>query len=245
MLNECDSLAGRLDQYEKSCGAPVVGKSLPGLKNLTSAAAGLGLLLACPYAEAAIHYSGEMNIVLDNSYTFYSIDMDGDGDPEFGLYGISYPQVPFGYFAVFRTSGAAWVGNPSNFSPPRLSCAYDIGPTLPRDSYVWDDNFYGLLTYFGGSYYYGNFSRARGYLGVRFQVDGENLYGWIDFQGDENGHGIIHGWAYEDSGAPIAAGAGSDNCEVVPTLNEWGMIILVSLLAAGGLAYTRKEEELG
>ena len=67
MQDEHDGLTGRLEVYGKSCGEPVNDKSSVDLKLLTSAAAGLGLLLACPYAEAAVVYSGVQNINFSNN----------------------------------------------------------------------------------------------------------------------------------------------------------------------------------
>ncbi|MEA1922501.1 MAG: IPTL-CTERM sorting domain-containing protein [Pseudomonadota bacterium] len=259
MQNERERLAGRLEGYEKSCGEqPAAGKSLPDLKTLTSAAAGLGLLLACPHAEAAIVYSGARNVSLSNNS--FALDMDGDSVPEFDLfaYGFSFSgttsgipySTEYGIAAMFPVgANAAWLGTTFPF-PARLSSGYNFGPAV--SSSLWGSG-YGILAYsiavtYSGSTYYstsvGNFLGERGFIGVRFEISGETKYGWIDFEGvvGHAGQGIIHGWAYEDvSDTAIAAGATG---EPIPTLNEWGMIFLVGLLAAGGLVYGRKEEEL-
>ena len=257
MQNEREPLAGRLEGYEKSCGSqPAAGNSLPDLKTLTSAAAGLGLLLACPHAEAAIVYNGAQNISLSN--TTYLLDMDSDSVPEFRLfalagsyYSIGSFYVNFGYAGILPvTSNVSWLG--SSFVPERLSNVYNVGPAASWESWygalasMWTSS---TISGASSSYSYGNFRGERGFIGVRFEISGETKYGWIDFEGTVGsaGQGTIHGWAYEAcTDEPIMAGAttGGADCDAIPTLNEWGMIILVGLLAAGGLVYGRKEEEL-
>ena len=152
--------------------------------------------------------------------------------------------------------GASWIDQTDNVDPANLSAGYVIGNTLANASRVWDskgsyNTLDGGTNYHSHSYSYGNFRGTRGYIGVRFQINGETKYGWIEFEGagQQTNHqpGIIHDWAYEAcTDEPIVAGAttGGADCGTIPTLNEWGMIFLVSLLAAGGLAYGRKEEEL-
>lgn len=55
----------------------------------------------------------------------------------------------------------------------------------------------------------GPFANRDGYLGIRFNTGTgtDPKYGWIHFSGSSDGKsGIVLGWAYEDSGAPIHAG---------------------------------------
>ena len=244
MKNERESLVGRLEGYEKSCGAqPAAGKSLPDLKTLTSAAAGLGLLLACPHAEAAIQWSGARNIHISVSNNpTYSLDMDGGGAIDFYLVAGTWGGGGAAGREVYITTGssfASWLATTTSYYVAKLSGGYTIAPSASLWTYS-----YGSLAY-TGNFSGGNFLHVPGYIGVRFELNGDTKYGWIDFEGDANdgGQGTIYGWAYEDvTDAPIIAG---DTGAAIPTLNEWGMIILVGLLAAGGLVYGRKEEEIG
>lgn len=257
MQNERERLAGRLEGYEKSCGEqPAACKNLPDLKTLASAAAGLGLLLACPHAEAAIVYSGAQNVHLSNtaSNTYFALDMDGDNVPDFAFFAssstsnsLTQSEIVVMYPVV---ANAAWLETTPHH-PARLLSPYSVGPAVP--SSLWSASLGTLASSKTVSSNLitsnGNFRGERGFIGVRFEISGETKYGWIDFEGvvGHASRGIIHGWAYEDvTDAPIEAGAitGSADAESVPTLNEWGMIFLIGLLAAGGLVYARKEEDL-
>ncbi len=56
----------------------------------------------------------------------------------------------------------------------------------------------------------------RGYVGVSFELENESVggaaagttvYGWMDIERVSSTSGTLHGWAYDDTGAAIAAGA--------------------------------------
>ena len=210
-------------------------------------------------------YSEPQNIVvsLNNSNSDCPIDFNEDGNPDFVFFAFDYTSergivfLPPSYlgsgYGGFIVEGTSTGSLPV---PARLSCGYNIGyPLDSAGTFNWNFSLlppvsYGLLASTGISSY-GNFIGERGCIGVVFSIGlGPPFFGWVDFEGDvqDAARGIIHGWAYENQPlVPIAAGATPDggcSCEAIPTLNEWGMIILVGLLAAGGLAYSRKEEEL-
>ena len=261
MQNERDGLTGRLEAYGKSCVEPLTGKSSVDLKILTSAAAGFGLLLACPHAEAAIVYKGPYNISLSNNT--FTLDMDSDGIADFDLvasntgFASTTSSILYSYKIgiagiIPLVPGASWVGT-SSF-PEKLSGGYAVGPNpvIPWYSSFGALAYSVIYTYSGDAVFNtftGNFAGERGFIGIRFEISGETKYGWIDFEGvvGQPGRVIIHDWAYEacsDTAIEAGATSGGADCEAIPTLNEWGMIILVGLLAAGGLAYSRKEEAL-
>lgn len=102
----------------------------------------------------------------------------------------------------------AYVTNPAvnNFA-----AALPAGTIVGPDS-TYANTYNAVLAHEDGS---GNFNdNAAGnpqYVGVRFQLtpDGQNYYGWIgvDIQSSADVTGVITGWAYENTGGPIAAGA--------------------------------------
>ncbi len=121
--------------------------------------------------------------------------------------------------------------------PDNLPGNYSIRNTLSAP-YTWTLNT-SFTTLAGTSPFYGNFyvPGTRGYLGVRFRslqcpVGGPPHYGWIQFQHDTGvppfTQGTIIDWAYEDNcGTAILAGAGAAPAVPAPTLNQWGLIILI------------------
>lgn len=71
---------------------------------------------------------------------------------------------------------------------------------------------------------------TRGYLGLRFDNSGTENYGWADVEYTSSETLVLYGFAYEDSGEAIAAGA-------VP---EPSSAALLAALAAGSAAMLRR-----
>ena len=69
-----------------------------------------------------------------------------------------------------------------------------------------------------------------GYLGFTFDLSGTPVYGFAEVTLTANGAGVLHGWAYEDTGAPITI------TSPVPEPSA-GLLALVS---AGVLAMRRR-----
>jgi len=90
----------------------------------------------------------------------------------------------------------------------------------------------------------GNFGGKKGYLGVRFDISGKTHYGWIQFDATLNRSPVtIVDWAYEDvPGKAIAAGDTGQT--PIPTLNQWGMLFLASLILLEGARRLRKGKVL-
>ncbi|MCC5843779.1 MAG: hypothetical protein JJU05_05950 [Verrucomicrobia bacterium] len=65
---------------------------------------------------------------------------------------------------------------------------------------------------------------TRGFLGLMFNNEGTPNFGWADFEYRENSSMVLHSFAYDDSGAPIPAGA-------VPEPQT----VMLAILAAGSL----------
>ena len=213
-------------------------------------AAAAGVLALAPSADAAIHYSGIQNKLLNSSSVFQDIDLNGDTTTDF----------VFRYNSFLRTHEVVESGQygaqviQATFGQPiRLASNYQIKGTLANPGYEWGadrllNQVFRTVTN-GNTYSYANFNNATGFLGVRFHsaaCQGSNWnYGWIQYHGTTPTppslgspvSGTIIDWAYEDScNTPIAAGAktGPVAKTSVPTFDHWGMIIFMLLL--GGLA---------
>lgn len=221
------------------------------------AAAAAGVLALAPTAEAAVHYSGPKDLTLSPQTSPVTIDLNSDGanDFRFSAYGFGTTYTYSGFQYAFSVGvqflrpitsggrgGTGIIEAPETvFSsytlpfPARLATGYKIQNTL--QNYGWNGTSFGILgariQYKYGtrsySYSFGNFNNSMGCLGVRFKTADGVRYGWIRYQGTSASSGIIKDWAYEDSGGPIAA------CVVpnvnVPTLNQWGIMVLIALLA--------------
>jgi hypothetical protein len=216
-------------------------------------AAAAGVLALAPSADAAIHYSGIQNLPVDSSHT-QDIDLNGDSNTEFifrySAFGNTHKILDY------QSHGAQVIGGFSDGRVSRLSSNYEIKGTLGFGLSWYIHPLLNLIrsSNYGGYSSYGNFNNATGFLGVRFHTNacqGSNWnYGWIQYHGNTPASfsspvsGTIIDWAYEDScNTPIAAGAEGVKTTSVPALNQWGMIVFMSLL--GGLAarMLRKREE--
>jgi len=164
--------------------------------------------------------------------------------------------------------GISWINESRNANPMNLTASYVIGPNLANPPLYWNNGLYGTLAFyqFSRGYSYrskyskywttqtstdGNFTGRDGYIGVRFRTAGctapNFLYGWIQFSAQSNAsQGTIIDWAYEDScNTPILAGETARSLAQpvsVPTLNQWGLLVLVGLLAGGGAFVLRRRE---
>jgi hypothetical protein len=241
------------------------GKKKTGLEKRLMAytAAAVGALAMAPAAEAVVHYSGQKNLTL-NPQNPVAVDLNNDGitDFRFGAYGYAsnYTKggIPYSFsvgvaFLNPTTSGGkggtGFIGAPGSvFSsytlpfPTRLATGYKIQNSLQK--YGWSSYDFGLL---GGQIKYkygntksfstsfGNFNNATGCIGVRFNTDKGTRYGWIRYQGTSPSSGVIKDWAYEDTGGPIDACVVPEQAVTVPTLNQWGIMILIALLAGMSL----------
>ena len=210
-----------------------------------SVAAGSALAVAQP-ASAAIQYSGPKDITINWANPFETIDLDGGGVDDFSF----WYSIGWWWYWLYQGVGMYNIG-PSNKvigqtsfwwdEPYRLAHGDLVSAGAPGD---WLDG--GALNlrsfWYYGTYPYGDFIDQKGYLGVKLDINGSNHYGWIAYEGTGFFEGKITGWAYEDvAGKAIRAG---DTGEVtVPTLNEWGIIILMGLILLEGARRLRPRRE--
>jgi hypothetical protein len=247
------------------------GKKKTGLEKrlIAYTAAAVGTLAMAPAAEAMVHYSGPKNLTL-NPQNPIAVDLNNDGiaDFRFGAYGYAYTYNSGGFQYSFSIGvallspttsggkgGTGFIGAPGSvFSsltlpfPARLATGYKIQNSLQNNG--WSSYYYGLLGggikyKYGNTSYstsFGNFNNATGCIGVRFNTDNGTQYGWIRFQGVSPSSGVIKDWAYEDSGGPISACVVPEPVKV-PTLNQWGIMILIALLAGMSLKAIKTEKK--
>lgn len=224
--------------------APGVEKQLAAYA-ATAAAVAVGAFEA-PEAHASIIYSGPQNIVINPSTSSgLYIDLDGNAA------GTSHTTVPGWDFNIFNLafSGgghAAMIYHPSVLNQEvgtvvfsgALDAGSIVGPTSVFTAHSIGSN---TLPYTYLAYSYPNNTGSFGfwdggvtdkYLGVEFTTDGTNeLYGWIRMSVDVGPtyQMTVTGWAYETSGAAIAAGD-------VPAVPEASTTAALGLLAVGAVA---------
>ncbi len=127
-------------------------------------------------------------------------------------------------FGIAQTSGYALKLSAGTMIGSNL--AYSTSTIFGRPSGVGTDHFY---------------PGTRAFIGLMLTVNGQTDYGWADVQFNgfpnspvsSNNAGTVYGFAYENSGVAIAAGAG----EVVP---EPSTVALLVAGAAGAAAWRRR-----
>jgi len=164
------------------------------------------VLLACSgiSTEAAVVYSGTLNVPVSSTFDSTYLDIDAFS---------SVPSAGAGWDVDVFFGGEAF-GNSAAFQPARVSVGANTAIIRLGAGTVIDAS----LNYFNGaagsSAHMGNgagqfASGSEGYLGFRFtENDADGPYfGWMRVVfSNTGGAGTIVDWAYDNSGAPIAAG---------------------------------------
>ncbi len=213
-----------------------------------------GVLLIHSGAEAQVQYSGLKNLTLNSSNTNISVDLNADGIVDFKFFFKQTYSTNYLGLSVNTTNGRRqWIGSTGNDDAARLISTYVIKPDITAPSLGWsvDTDSRDLMgAHYPGSSHDGNFNGQTGYLGVRFTSasctgrNGSNFhYGWIRFSGAADAsQGTVIDWAYEDE-CDREIRAGDRGVEAVPSLNVWGTVALITLLASGGMLALRRKEE--
>jgi hypothetical protein len=167
-------------------------------------AAAAGAMAAAGTAHAGIIYSGEQNL---NVAQFTSLNLNLDGD----AYGdLLLKNYVFG--------GGNYQGATVNFFPGKL-VSFNAGPSgfayvsalnagFVIDSSSVGPSFTGSMAY-GSSNPNAQFNTASNtFLGLSFAGASGTLYGWVRVSvNNAAGTFVVHDWAYDSTGAGIAAGA--------------------------------------
>ena len=194
-----------------------------------------GFLAAGSVCRGAVVYSGVQNIVIPTTFDGVYVDID-DG---------STSTTPFTGWDINLFFGGVGLGGSSAFQPARSG----TGVSDPVIRVGLFDQISGSLSYAGavetGSSTHlgmpGNFQAGQeGYLGFRFttNISSGPYFGWMRLTLTANTAGaVIHDWAWENSGAPIAAGDTSGAPAAVP---EPGRAMLLVIGVGGAAMVSRR-----
>lgn len=184
--------------------APASNDAVRSLRASYALAAGAAAATAAS-ADASIVYSGVQNISI-SQFSSLNLNLDNDsyGDLLLKNYvfgGGSYMGATVNFFpgklVSFNASSGAGYAYVSALSAGFIIDSSSVGPS-----------FLGSMAY-GSANPNAQFNNAtNAYLGLSF-ASGSNLYyGWVRVSVNQAaGSFIVHDWAYESSGAGIAAGA--------------------------------------
>ncbi|ETR71291.1 MAG: hypothetical protein OMM_02599 [Candidatus Magnetoglobus multicellularis str. Araruama] len=213
-----------------------------------------GTLLLCSQALASPQYSGIQNINITNNEFELDINADGQIDFVFANFYLGSGSYKDNYNVVIppKTISAAngvIKGEPRGrgFYAPRLSIGQQISP---EQSFA-QGNYFHFLGFYLDSEPYGNFWEESGFIGVNFKIGDNTHYGWVQFEGPHaSTYGKIIDWGYEDqadthilAGEPEYITEEEPRTATVPTLNEWGILILMALILEESIRRMRKEKE--
>jgi hypothetical protein len=190
-------------------------------------------------ANAGIIYT-EVDETLSNSDVSFNVDLSGGNDLGFGHSQVLYTSgtwttsssssttFTYGFANVFGLSGAKILQ--SSTVAQKLA----FGGVISASANSWGNNAY-LFHTSSNTRTSGEFDGgSSGYIGFRFDPNGGTdwKYGWvhIDSVAEDFSSFHISGYAYEDSGDPITAGA-------VP---EPSSLALLACGAAGALVWRKR-----
>ena len=197
----------------------------------SAAAAGAGLLGALN-ADAAIQYTSA-NLTMSTGNVQTWMDIDGGGTDD-----IRFDFASWGAGRRGNVNGAnggefLWVANVGVGDAVRFA----YGATISSLAGTWKGGA-GYIFQNSGTFSRGQFSDVNtGYLGVRFSAGGTK-YGWIHIDLVAAGGSSFHiaGYAYEDDGSPIQAGAR------IPEPSTIALALLAS--GAAGVMRSRRKKIL-
>jgi hypothetical protein len=224
-------------------------KTPPALsQRLTRYGIGVGALSLAASAQAGIDYSGPLNIS-GNQIVFdlHSLTASSgtDATSDFRLTS-NTSKLKAEVTAQTAGSHVAFVLRPGEQSMTQYALKLGAGTTIgsnlsftPGTSYSYFNNYYpgGPI---GAGAKNGDWKPGNeGFLGLTILLNTTTVYGWADvtlnnLDGTTNGLPVytLHGFAYDDTGAPIAAGA----------IPEPSSIALLAAGAAGVLALKRRRK---
>lgn len=211
------------------------------------AATALSALTVAYPASATVVHNGPHNVIVPvNGNVTINLDEDTNNDFRFSLttkantWSLSATGLNSGQFIAYK-------------GVENLSSGYSIKNTLGKDHHwISAPNSVAGSSSYGG---FGQFTNTPGYMGVRFhtaQCRRTNWnYGWISIEADGSdgkpGTVQIVDWAYEsDCNTAIKAGATTSSPTTppkpvsVPTLDEWGMLALATLLSGTAIRRMKK-----
>ncbi len=185
---------------------------------LAASAAGVGALaLAQPAAAEIVYTRAHQNI---RPRDMFGLDLNHDGKVDFALDNIFHGSRGSNFYLHWRVQVQPAVGGAiASSGPYHYGAALKKGAVIGPDS-PWQPKMELLeaeAAEFGYYFTYGNWNDVSNtYLGLRFQIDGEDHYGWarlsIHWAGDQL-VAELTGYAYESEAntAIIAGDTGGTN----------------------------------
>jgi len=143
--------------------------------------------------------------------THYYIDLNGDGDNDYDIVttgsGISCVAIATNEIACGFIFGSPEVGGFAQ----KIHSGAIIGAYQDGYNYDWTPGFGSMVAINGITnppLIYGYWGSNRDYLGLRFKINGQTHYGWIQMHlPATEGAGFVEGFAYEtEPNTPIIAG---------------------------------------
>jgi hypothetical protein len=205
------------------------------------ALAGAGTIAAAPSAHATVIYTAaSVNSTatcslgvggscgsMVNGFNIL-VDLNGDSVNDFSLQAGVSQSTAYLHFAGFDADVLQQTG----IGTVAFTSGQSIGPaTAPLTTYASPN-------YLTPSSVWGNGDQ---FLGLRLVVGPNTYYGWAELASTFNGSNVysvtLEGYAYDDSGAPIAAGYTG----IIPEPGTAGLVLLA--LGSGGLLAWRKRKQ--
>lgn len=189
------------------------------------------LLLIAPTANAGVMHSGIVDIPIPNTFDGIYLDIDT---------GLTAGNAFNGWDINFMFNGAALYTN-DTFLPVKASADWDdavlnlgFGELVAPSSQFFSSGIGASETHLGSGASQFDFDQP-GFIGFQFTPNGSESpnYGWMRVTLSDSqlsAQGIIHEWAWEDSGAALT----------VSSVPEPSSMILLSLGTAFGLSRRRR-----
>jgi len=183
--------------------APASNDAVRSLRASYALAAGAAAATAAS-ADASIVYSGAQDISISQGFSLnLNLDNDAYGDVKLANYvfgGASYMSATVNFFPGKLVS--------FNAGPFGYAYASALSSGAAIDASSAGPNYFGSMAY-GSANPNAQFNNAsNAYLGLSFASGANLYYGWVRVSVNQAaGSFIVHDWAYENSGAGIAAGA--------------------------------------
>ena len=128
---------------------------------------------------------------------------------------------------------------PNDEGGDALAAGTVIGPASRWDSANSANEYAGTTDYSGEMV-----APQTAYFGLSCTIAGQRHYGWVQITEGATDQSIL-AWAYETTpNTPIVAGSTTSVSSVtsIPTLSEWGIILLSGLLALGAAISFRRRD---
>jgi hypothetical protein len=181
---------------------------------LAASAAGVGALVLAQSAAAEVIYTSAHQTIRPNH--IFAIDLNHDGMTDFTIQN-RFRESHGGYLYLHWNlqakpgAGGAIVSSGPYHSAAALKKGETIGPRAPWQAKLEVMEYQAIE--FGYTFYNGPWNDVvNAYLGLRFQIDGQDHYGWARFtvQWEDGGTRLLAeltGYAYEtEANTPIIAG---------------------------------------